>query len=43
MDRAWITKPRMSLDYQRGADELLESVVQIAGVSNRILSMFKMM
>ncbi|KAL5578036.1 hypothetical protein UlMin_019735 [Ulmus minor] len=36
MDRIWMTKPRTSLEYQRGVDEFLEQAAQNAGMSNRI-------
>ncbi|KAL5537565.1 hypothetical protein UlMin_043586 [Ulmus minor] len=36
MDRIWMTKPRTSLEYQRGVDEFLEQAVQNAGMGNRI-------
>ncbi|KAL5540181.1 hypothetical protein UlMin_043730 [Ulmus minor] len=36
MDRIWMTKPRTSLEYQRGVDEFLEHAAQNAGMGNRI-------
>ncbi|KAL5565480.1 hypothetical protein UlMin_028644 [Ulmus minor] len=36
MDCIWTTKPRISLEYQRGVDKFLEYVAQNAGVGNRI-------
>ena len=36
MDRIWMTKPRTSLEYQRGVDEFLEHAAQNVGVGNRI-------
>ena len=36
MDRAWMTKPWTSLEFQKGVDEFLESVIQNAGVGNYI-------
>ncbi|KAL5562732.1 hypothetical protein UlMin_032479 [Ulmus minor] len=36
MDRIWMTKPRTSLEYQRGVDEFLEQAAQNAGMGNRI-------
>src|SRR5690606_936195 len=36
MDLIWMTKPKTSLEYQRGVDEFLEHAAQNARVGNRI-------
>ena len=40
MDRNWMTKPRTSLEYQRGVDKFLEHAAQNVGVGNRIYCPF---